>query len=40
MGKRLRTLPRRYLFAVTGLALALSLASSVGSVYAACGFGN
>ncbi|MCB9148367.1 MAG: hypothetical protein H6641_06370 [Caldilineaceae bacterium] len=40
MGKRLRTLPRRYLFAVTTLALALCLADSVGSVYAACGFGN
>jgi len=40
MGNRLRVLPRRYRIAVTGLALALSLAVGVGSVYAACGFGN
>ncbi|MEZ4866433.1 MAG: hypothetical protein R3C14_34260 [Caldilineaceae bacterium] len=39
MGRRLHARPRRYLFAVTALALALSLAGSVGGVYAACGAG-
>ena len=40
MGKRLRAWPRRYLLVATGLALALSLAASVGGVYAACGVGD
>lgn len=40
IGKRLRALPRRYLFATTGLVLVLAFALSLRIVQAACGVGN